>query len=77
MLKSDLQKWFESRPAISVRQFGIECGYVDGQYFRVYIKKPAEPGEIVSKTVLSKIEPMLKHYGFSYSDARNAEILKQ
>jgi hypothetical protein len=64
MLKSELQGWFESHPAISIRQFAIECGYSDGGRFRKYMRTPAIAGELVSNTILKKIEVQLKHYGF-------------
>jgi len=64
MFKKDLQSWFESHPAISVRQFGIECGYPGGGRFRIWIKQPAMDGELVSDTILKKILPILKNYGF-------------
>jgi hypothetical protein len=65
MLKSDLQGWFESHPAISPRQFAIEAGWPNGGHFQRWIKKPAEQGEVVSAKIFGKIKPVLKKYGYA------------
>lgn len=65
MLKKDLQGWFKSHPAISIRQFGIECGYADGGRFRRWIKEKASKNEEVSEQLKSKILPVLKKYGYA------------
>jgi hypothetical protein len=68
ILKKDLQAWFNDRPAISVRQIGIEAGYVDGGRFRTWIKQKSKRNEAVSEPMMEKLSPVLKKYGYPIPD---------
>lgn len=64
MTKKQLQEWLAERPAISVRQLGIEMGYSDGGRFRRWIKQPTKDGEFIPPKTVSKILPVLQKYGY-------------
>ena len=70
MRKRDLQGWFDSHPAISIRQFAIECGFSQqGSYFEKWLKTPPKiMGERVATKMYRQIKPVLLRYGWEQRD---------
>lgn len=61
MTLAELKKFLADRPALSVRQLGIEAGYQDGKYLRQVLYQDRET---VPPLMEKKLLPILKKYGW-------------
>lgn len=63
MKKTILLKFFNDRPSLSIRQFGIEAGYSDGKYLRRYLANE-HSSEDVPQAILNRVVPLMRKYGW-------------
>lgn len=59
MTLDELKKFFEERPALSIRGVNDDAGLSDN-----YLNKIMRENRAISQKTLEKLEPVLKKYGY-------------